>query len=174
MIDQPKASKLAKEAFDHWQAGRPAQSEPLYEEALRLADPNHFGLSAYHGEYACVLNELGKHNRATEQLERSLAVELAHKEVEGSPAVTMARYFLAEQLLRQGSPVLALEALAPSVSHAPNDWPTRLAEARVLFALERKTEAKTAARLAIANAPTPKKAQELEQELSEVFRALDT
>ena len=173
MIDQPRASKLAKEAFDHWQAGRPAQSEPLYEEALRLADPSHFGLLAYHGEYACVLNELGKHDQATEQLKRSLAAELARKEVEGSPAVKMARYFLAEQLLRQGLAELALEALTPSINHAPNDWPTRMAEARVLFALERKTEAKTAAKLAIANAPTQKKAQELEEELSEVLRTPD-
>jgi len=173
MIDQPKASKLAKEAFDQWQAGRHLQSEQLYEEALRLADPEHWGLSAYHGEYACVLNELGRHDQATEQLEKSLAVELAHKEPEGSPSVAIARYFLADQLLRQGAPELALEALAPSISHAPNDWPTRVAQARALFALKRTPEAKSAARLALANAPTPKKAQELEQELHEVLRAPD-
>ena len=173
MIDQPKASKLAREAFDQWQAGQHEQSKLLYEEAIPLADPQHWGLSAYHGEYACVLNELGKHEQATVQLERSLAAELAQENLEGSPAVTIARYFLADQLLRHGAPEQALETLAPSISHAPDDWLTRLVEAHVLFALNRTREAKSAAALAISNAPTPKKAEELKQDLGKVLGAPD-
>ena len=173
MIDQPKASKLAREAFDQWQTGRRELSQLLYEEAILLTDPQHWGLSAYHGEYACVLNELGKHQQATVQLEHSLAAELAQGNLEGSPAVTVARYFLADQLLRHGAPELALETLGPSVSHAPNDWLTRLVETHVLFALNRKSEAKAAAALAISNAPTPAKAEELKQNLGQVFGAPD-
>lgn len=173
MIDQPKASKLAREAFDQWQAGHHERSKLLYEEAIPLADPQHWGFSAYHGEYACVLNELGKHEQATTQLELSLAAELAQGNVEGSPAVTIARYFLADQLLRHGAPERALETLAPSTSHAPDDWLTRLVEAHVLFALNRKSEAKVAAALAISNAPTPKKAEELKQDLGQVLGATD-
>jgi hypothetical protein len=173
MIDQPKASKLAREAFDHWQAGRREQSKLLYEEAIPLADPQHWGLSAYHGEYACVLNELGNHEQATVQLEHSLSAVLAQGNLEGSPAVTIARYFLADQLLRQGAPELALETLGPSVSHAPNDWLTRLVEAHVLFALNRKREAKAAAVIAVSNAPTPAKAEELKQDLGQVLGAPD-
>lgn len=141
----------------------------LYEEAIPLADPKHWGLSAYHGEYACVLNELGKHEQATAQLRKSLVVELAQGNVEGSPSVTIARYFLADQLHRQGAPELALEVLAPSISQAPNDWLTRLIEAHVLFALNRITEAKAAATLAVSNAPTPKKAEELKQGLGQIL-----
>ncbi len=173
MIDQSKASKLAREAFDHWQAGRREEAKRLYEEAIPLADPQHWGLSAYHGEYACVLNELGKHEQATIQLEHSLAAELAQGNLEGSPAVTVARYFLADQLLRHGASERALETLAPSISHAPNDWLTRLVEAHVLFALGRKSEAKSAAALAISNAPTSKKAEELKQDLGQVLGAAD-
>src|SRR5258708_5722626 len=152
MIDQPNASRLAKEAFDEWQAGRHEQSRLLYERAIPLADPHHWGLSAYHGEYACVLNELGSHEQATAQLEKSLAVELGQGGSEGSSSVTVARYFLAEQQLRHGAPELALQTLAPSVAHAPSDWLTRAVEARVLFALNRNIEAKAAA-LAVLNAP---------------------
>jgi tetratricopeptide (TPR) repeat protein len=173
MIDQSKASKLAKEAFDQWQAGHREQSKLLYEEAIPLADPQHWGLSAYHGEYACVLNELGKYEQATAQLEKSLAAELSQGNLEGSPAVTVARYFLANQLLRQGAHEQALETLFPSIGHAPNDWPTRVVEAHVLFALNRKSEAKAAAVLAISNAPTLAKAEELKQGLGQVLGAPD-
>jgi len=173
MTDQPTASQLAKEAFDEWQAGHHEQSTLLYERAILLADPQHWGLSAYHGEYACVLNELGNHQQATAQLEKSLAVELAQGSVEGSSSVIVARYFLAEQELRHGSPELALQTLAPSVCHAPNDWLTRAVEARVLFALNRNIEAKAAAALAVSHAPTPEKAEELKQGLGQVLSAPD-
>lgn len=173
MIDQPRASKLAKKAFDEWQAGHREEATLLYEEAIPIADPQHWGLSAYHGEYACVLNELGRHEQATTQLEKSLVAELTQGNLEGSSAVTIARYFLADQLLRHGAPERALETLVPSTVHAPNDWLTRVVEAHVLFALNRKSEAKAAAVLAISKAPTPAKAEELKQNLGLVLGAPD-
>lgn len=169
MIDQPRASTLAREAFDHWQAGRHEQSGRLYEVAIPLADPRHYGLPAYYGEYACVLNELGRHDEATMQLEKSLATEFAQGQAEGSAEVIIARYFLAHQLFRFGDKERALEILAPSIIHAPNDWLTRLGEAHILYALGRKVEAKTVAALAIAHAPTQEKAGQLKQNLAEVF-----
>jgi predicted Zn-dependent protease len=120
-----------------------------------------------------VLNELGKHEQATDQLEKSLAAELAQGNAEGTSAVTIARYFLANQLLRHGAPERALYTLLPSIGHAPNDWLTRVVEAHVLFALNRPIEAKAAAALAIANAPTPAKAEELRKNLGQVLGAPD-
>jgi tetratricopeptide (TPR) repeat protein len=169
MIDRSKATALAKEAFDLWQSGQQAEALPLYEEAISLADPQHWGLSAYHGEYACVLNELGKHELATTQLERSLAAELTQGNAEGSPAVTVARYFLSDQLLRHGDLENALSTLAPSVTHAPHDWLTRVAEAQVLFALHRNSEAKISAELALLYAPSPEKAAELKRYLDKIL-----
>lgn len=169
MIDQPKATKLAREAFEHWKAGQYEQAKLLYEEAIPLANPQHWGLSGYHGEYACVLNELGMYEQATAELEKSLAVELAQGNEEGSSIVTIARYFLADHLLRHGAPERALEVLEPSISSAPNYWLTRVVEAQSLFALNRKLEAKVAATLAISNAPTPAKAEELKQYLAKVL-----
>lgn len=173
MIDQTKASKLARAAFDQWQAGCREESKLLYEEAIQLADPHHWGLSAYHGEYSCVLNELGEHEQATIHLKKSLTVELVQGNAEGSPAVTIARYFIAGQLLRNGTPELALEQLAPSIKSAPTDWLTRVVEAEVLFALNRVTEAKAAAALSITDAPTPEKAEELKQYLAQILDAPD-
>jgi tetratricopeptide (TPR) repeat protein len=169
MIDQAKASRLASDAFDHWQAGRREQASLMYEEAIPLADPNHYGLPSYYGEHACVLNELGRHEQATIQLEKALATEVAQGQVEGSSAMIVARYFLADQLLRHGAAERALDILSPSVSHAPNDWLTRLEEAHILHALNRKIEAKASATLAVEYAPTPEKAEQLRHNLESVF-----
>jgi len=169
MIDQAKASKLARAAFDQWQAGQHEQARLLYEEAIPLADPQHYGLSGYYGEYACVLNELGQREQATTALETSLATEVAQGHAEGSPSVIVARYFLADQLLRLGYAERALEALSPSINHAPGNWLTRVEEAHILYALDRKVEARAAATLAIACAPTPEKAEQLRQNLDEIL-----
>lgn len=169
MIDQLKAAKLASDAFDHWQAGRREQACLMYEEAIPLADPEHHGLASYYGEHACVLNELGRHEQATMQLEKALATEIAQGQVEGSSALIVARYFLADQFLRLGAAERALDILSPSVSYAPNDWLTRLEEAHILYALNRKSEAKASATLAVANAPTPEKAEQLKRNLEIVF-----
>jgi tetratricopeptide (TPR) repeat protein len=174
MIDQAKASRLASDAFDHWQAGRREQASVMYEEAIPLADPKHYGLPSYYGEHACVLNELGRHEQATIQLEKALATEVAQGQVEGSSAMIVARYFLADQLLRHGAPERALNILSPSVSHAPNDWLTRLEEAHILYALNRKFEAKVSATLAVEYAPTPEKAEQLRHNLETVFVDDDT
>ncbi|XLZ72387.1 hypothetical protein ABT364_10615 [Massilia sp. SR12] len=174
MTDQQKASTLAGEAFDHWQAGRHEQSRQVYEEAISLADPEHYGLSGYYGEYACVLNALGCHEQAATQLEKALAADLAQGQPEGSPAIIVARYLLASQLLQLGANEDALEVLAPSISHAPGDWLTRLAEARILYALDRKVEAIAAAQLAVAGATNPEKAQQLRQDLERVLAATDS
>jgi len=169
MIDQSEASKLAREAFQLWQAGQHEQSRLLYEEAIPLADPRHVGLSAYHGEYACVLNGLGRHGEATVQLAKSLDTGIAQGHAEGSPAVIIARYFLANQLRRLGDNERALDTLSPSIRHAPGDWLTRLEEAHILDALGRKAEARAAAALAVVHAPTPEKTRQLEQNLEHIL-----
>jgi Flp pilus assembly protein TadD len=113
-----------------------------------------------------VLNALGEHEAATQQLHRALEVELAQGNPEGSPGVTIARYFLSDQLVRGGSPEQALEVLAPSIREAPTDWCTRVAQARALFALGRVVESRATAQLAIEYAPSTQKAEELKHSLS--------
>jgi len=169
MIDQAKASRLAKEGFDQWQAGQHEQSRLLYEQAIPLADPQHYGLPGYYGEYACVLNHLGQDDGACTAMEKSLETELAQGNAEGSLAVIVARYFLADQLRRLGHHERALDTLSPSIEHAPGNWLTRVAEAHILHAMGRTAEARAAAGLAIANAPTPEKAAQLKENLRDVL-----
>ncbi len=161
---------LAGEAFDHWQAGRHEQARLLYEEALPLADPQLFSLAQYYGQYASVLNALRRHEQACAALETALKTEIAQGYEEGSPAVIVARYFLADQLLRLGHTETALDTLAPSILHAPDSWLTRFEEACILHALDRKSEARQSAALAVAHAPTPEKAGELRQRFDDMFR----
>ena len=169
MSVQRRAARLAEEGLDAWTAGRLDEARLRYEEALALAPPDHIGLALFHGAYAGVLNASGRHDDATVQLERALAAEIAQGYAEGSPPLFVARYLLSEQLLRVGERERALATLAPSLVHAPDNWLTRVAEARALHALGRTTEARDAAALAIAHAPGPDKAAELTQYLGDVL-----
>lgn len=73
MIDQRKASQLARAGFDLWQAGQLEESSAKYREALECADPEHYALEDYHGEFAAVLATLGRDTEARQQYELALA-----------------------------------------------------------------------------------------------------
>jgi hypothetical protein len=45
MIDQNQASKLAREAFDLWQAGKLDESAAKYQQGFLLADPDHYAVT---------------------------------------------------------------------------------------------------------------------------------
>jgi hypothetical protein len=62
VIDQNKASRLARDGFDLWQAGNLEESVAKYQQALLLADPNHFALADYDGEFRrCTRNPWPRH-----------------------------------------------------------------------------------------------------------------
>jgi tetratricopeptide (TPR) repeat protein len=96
MVDQAKASQLARAGFDLWQAGKLEESVAKYREALEYADPNHYALDGYHGEFAAVLATLGRDVEAREQYELSLAQSLRQDAGADGPGVSVARYFLGE------------------------------------------------------------------------------
>ncbi|RZJ57869.1 MAG: hypothetical protein EON49_14890 [Acidovorax sp.] len=167
MIDQPRASHLASQAFDFWQAGKALEAVPLYEQALLLADPEHYGLSGCHGEYASVLSDLGNFAEARKQLEKDLILSLAQGEAEGSSSVVIARYFLAEHLLTEKEPQLALNAITPSmIGGIELEWLLRYSSAIALKALGRETEARAEALLALHTAKSDKKRSELAELLA--------
>lgn len=168
MIDQPRAAKLAREGFDLWQAGNLHEAVGRYREALDIADPNHYALGDYHGEFASVLEALGATAEAGEQLE--LAAEVQRR-VDGNDSeigVTLARYFLAEHLTRHGKPERALEVIAPSLAAQPrSEWLLQLVRAEALHVLGRAEDANLAAMRALELAPTDKKREELRARLHE-------
>ena len=57
-VNQAKAFQLARAGFNLWQAGQLEESVEKYREALECADPNHYALDGYHGEFAAVLATL--------------------------------------------------------------------------------------------------------------------
>lgn len=167
MTDQARASRLASQAFDLWQSGKAEEAVPLYEQSLTLADPAHYGLPGYHGEFAVVLSELGLFPQARSQLEQSLSVTLDQGGAEGSIGVVIARYCLAEHLLGQQEPKEALKVIAPSlVSGMASEWLLRYVNAMALHALERVTEARAEAARALEIAPSSHKREELAKLLS--------
>jgi len=168
MIDQPRASRLAKEGFDCWQSGQLEQAVTLYVEALSFADPKHYALSDYHGEFAGVLSALGRFSEAGEQYKAALSVQLAQDEDDFSSGVVVARYFLAQHYLQQNQPEVALETVAPSLKEGVSlEWILRLINAYALKDLGRANEALLEARRTLALAPSDEKREELTRSLTE-------
>lgn len=162
MTEQPKASRLAREGFNLWQAGKLDEAIPRYREALEIADPNHYRLADYHGEFAAVLEGLGNFSEAQEQLELAAQVQRRLDGDDCAIGVSVARYFLADHLVRHGQPERALEAIAPSLAVKPeSEWLLRLVQAEALQAMSRSAEARDVAARALEIAPSDNKRNEL-------------
>jgi len=173
-MDQPQASHLVKKAFDCWQAGRLAEAVPLYQKALALADPKHYRLPDWHGEFAGVLSDLGRFSEAEEHYKAALAVELAHAEDDFSSAVVIARYFLAQHYLDRNEPELALLTIEAWFKDGmPSEWLLRLVRACALHDLSRIEEARLEAERALAAAPSETKREELSRLFAEKLGEID-
>jgi Flp pilus assembly protein TadD len=154
MINQEKASQLAKAGFDLWQAGQLDESVAKYQEALECADPDHYALDSYHGEFAAVLETLGRDVEAREQYELALA-EAQRQDKDGTGSgVSVARYFLAEQLLKMGDAAKALVVVQTVSGTSPKqEWLLRTVAAKALWDLGRRAESKDVAASAVTLAP---------------------
>ena len=90
MISRDRRS-LRGAGFDLWQAGQLDEPSLRYEQALALADPEHYGLLDYHGEFACVLSALGRHGEAQAHLEAAVSVQRGLDSDDRSTGVVIAR-----------------------------------------------------------------------------------
>ena len=151
-----------KAAFALWQAGRLEEAAASYRAALDAMPADEDVRGEIHGELAAVLQGLGDHTGALYHLEA--AVDGARR-VAGSDAslpVLITRYFMADQLRRQGRPDEALAAIAaPLDSGADTPWLLYVAEADALLALGRREYAAVAAERAVVLAPSDEKRAEL-------------
>lgn len=164
MPDYTLANSLAAEAFSLWGAGQLEAASDRYSRAIAVV-PEYPG---WHSQYACVLQNMGRHEEATREYETALALELAQADSEENSSVKVARYFLADHLTKWGAAAKALDVLAPAVSALPDDWLIGAAQARALHAVGRSIEARLAAERAIANASSESK----RAELTEILRAV--
>jgi tetratricopeptide (TPR) repeat protein len=168
--DQARAAALAREGFDLWQSGKLEDALLKYVAALDVADPNHNALPDYHSEFASVLATLGRDREACEQYQISLTHALRQEPDGTGPAVSLARYSLAEQLLKLKQPQRALHVVAQGVGLAGDQqWLLRVVEARALWDLGRKPESKRSAELAVLHAPSEVKANDLRRYLAEIL-----
>jgi tetratricopeptide (TPR) repeat protein len=171
-VNQAKASQLARAGFDLWQAGQLEESVEKYREALECADPNHYPLDGYHGEFAAVLATLARDAEAREQYELALAESLRQDSSGYGPGVSIARYFLSEHLLKMGEPSKALAIVQARPENASRqDWVLRIVEARALWALGRREESRKAAATAVEFAPTEQKRSEIREDLAFILDA---
>jgi tetratricopeptide (TPR) repeat protein len=166
--DQHRAAALAREGFDLWQSGKLEDALLKYVAALDAADPSHHALPDYHAEFASVLATLGRDAEAFEQFQISLTHTLRQDPDGTGPDVAVARYSLAEQLLKMKQPERALHVIAQGVARAgKQEWLLRVVEARVLWDLGRRIESKRSAELAVFHAPSEKKANDLRAYLAQ-------
>ncbi|MFG6487612.1 hypothetical protein ACG04R_13090 [Roseateles sp. BYS78W] len=165
---QLSAGALVQQALKHWEVGQLAEAETCFVQAIAAAD-GQCGVADLHGQLAAVLDGAGRLGDAVTQSELALAGELAQGQTEGTPSVKIARYFLADRLVRHGQPGRALDVLAPSLAVLPDDRLLNLAQAEALFALGQVAEARAAASRALAYAGSEAKRAQLAERLAPVL-----
>jgi Flp pilus assembly protein TadD len=169
VVDQKRASELAREGFDLWQAGQLEESVPKYHEALRLADPDHYALADYHGEFAAVLATLGRDAEALQQYRQALQISIQQNPEEAGLDVAVARYFLSEHLLKMNEPEEALIAIEP-VLRSQVQWLAHVVKADALLRVGRREEARTAAGLAVELAASDEKRANIRKRLAHILK----
>ena len=158
-MDRQRAAELAKQGFDLWQAEQLDAATRCYAEAVSLADPTHCATPSYHGEYAGVLASLGRDSEALGQFRIALALEEAQSHAD-SPGVIVARYFLAEHLLKLGVPGEALELTTSSQKVSAKQAALLLVvEALARAALGDSSGAKAAAKAAVSTSSAAQQAR---------------
>ena len=108
--------QLATDGLELWEAGELLQSEDRFRKAIALADRSaDLMLPELHGQLASVLSALSRNDEALEHYRYAVSKALEQDRTEGTPSVNVARYFLAEHLLRLDCPSDALQAIEPTV-----------------------------------------------------------
>ena len=90
----------------------------MYREALRLATSDTLTLPDYHGEFAAVPDSLGKREEAELRLHTALRLAIERAADPHDVGVLIARYFLAEFLVRDGHAQRALAIVQPHIRAA--------------------------------------------------------
>jgi predicted RNA polymerase sigma factor len=170
MIDQAKASRLAREAFDLWQSGRHEEAADRYQQALAFVDQDHDTLADYHQEFAAVLAELGRDAEALEQYRRAIAVSQRQEQDEDALSILIARYFLSEQLLRMNKLEDAIAESEPLL-HSKMRWLAHVVRSDALWKLGRCEESRAEADLALSQADSQKQRENIQERLSHVVNA---
>lgn len=167
-------NSLARQAFEHWGAGRLSEAAEGYAAAIAIVrDSGLPPVADLHAQLAGVMDVRGRLDEAVAQSELALAAEQAQSGADDTwPSVKIARHFLADRLTRQGQGQAqrALDVLAPSLATLPDDWLLNLTQAEALWAASRAADARAAAERALTNAPSEDKRTQLVERLAPMLR----
>jgi len=171
MIDQPKATLVAREAFELADSGQLEAAVERYREALSLAHPDYYCLPDYHGEFASVLARLGQNEEALHHYSRALELEQRQAREPDGPGVVMARYFLAQHLVSMKRPTEALSTLQPSLGQAGKlEAQLRAVEAEAANRAGDTERARHAAALALQSSTSDSQRTHIRERLREILK----
>jgi predicted RNA polymerase sigma factor len=163
------ASDLAAQAWQLAEQERFDEAVSAFHAAVAAAGPEMGDVWQLHGEFASVLVRAGRLLEAEEQSRLSLRAALRQDASEDSPAVVIARYFLAE-LIVATRPQEALEIITPSLSARPKlQRLARAMQAEALSRLGRVVDAHGAAVQAVELCQTDQQRATMRQRLSHVL-----
>ena len=165
MSGQPFYPDLAREGLELWTNGNLQGAEAKYREALARISSGHAAVPHVRLQLAHVLAARGCAEEARSQFELALTEELSLAENETDLAVRIARYFLAQHLLKLGEPQAALAAIEPAVGFS-GDFALRMVESEVRQALGQHLEAMTALRFALESAKTDEQRSDVRQRIA--------
>jgi tetratricopeptide (TPR) repeat protein len=168
--DQRRALTLAREAFDLWQQGHLPAAAESYRECLPLLDLDDYSTPDIYGEYSAILAAQGQHEEARAHAQRHLEIDFRQNPDNASPAVAVARHFLAERCLQCEDPISALDAVAPSLGTAGRlEGILRVVQAAALVRLGKRDEAVAAAHAGVAASTSEKQRHNITERLREVL-----
>jgi predicted RNA polymerase sigma factor len=153
MTKQNKASEFAERALNLWGDGRLAEAAADFRDAIRLSEQGDYRITDYRGSLGSILAELGLDEDALSEFVSALRIAIDNYHDDSSPVVSVSRYFLAEHLLKMHREEDALSCIAPSLHKASGQEAIlRAVEAECLWRLDRRGDAKSAARRAVTTA----------------------
>ncbi len=162
---------LSNRASKHIAAEEYAQAEAVIRQRIERADERDSAL-LWHlfGLLGSVLNSLERPVEATEVLREAL--RHGRNAAPNGSRAEVARYMLANQLLNFAQPEDALAELTPIAAGTGHvQCLQHSVAAHALWKLERRGEAREAARAALDAAPTDERRSDLNAELEEILTA---
>lgn len=160
-----EATIIARQAFEHTEAGRDKDAIRLYRISVSMADSHESDLWQIHGEFASALERVGDLTGSREQLEFALEAALRDARSADCPAVAVARYFLGDLLLKLGDPKAALATIEPSLCGSCAEAPLRTVEAIAHWQLGTYAEAEASARKAVVSAQSDAQRDSIKEQL---------
>ena len=167
----PEGVLLSKAAFELANTGHLQEAADKYAEAVRLLDPGHYWSPSNHGEYASVLSRLGRNEEALREYEIALQQEEALYADTSAAPIVVARYFLAEHLLRMGAPEQALAAVAPILGGPKQEPLSHSIKSAALHAMGRGDEALASAHDAVQLARSDEQRKNVRERLAVVLQS---